>query len=111
MATIQWPQGNTRTLQPFTLQNGTGANAAAQDLTGYSTITLTVARADRQPLVFTTLTGTPTVTSLTNGQFTFKFSATDVAVPGSYWLVITVLYAAGDTWVGPKVPLVIEETR
>lgn len=108
---LTWPQSNTRTIQPFQLQNGTGTTATNVDLTGFSSISLALAKQGLPITSYAALTGTPTVTGLTTGQFTWKFSAADVAVPGVYNLVITVLYTNGDVWTNPPVSFTIQETK
>lgn len=110
MASLTWPQSNTRTLQPFTLQDGQGAVTTAVDLTNATNIQLKVARQNYPQTTYTALTGTYTITSAVNGQFSWKFSAADVATPGVYNMVIIVTYAGGDIWSAGPFAFTIQET-
>lgn len=111
-ATITWPQGNTAAVQTFTCQNGTGINAAAQPLTGYSAVILSVAHQSQYSQDdFAPLAGTVTVTNAAAGQFTYAFAAADVATPGTYSLVITVTYVSGKQWVSLPLTFVVVQTQ
>lgn len=107
---VEWPQNSTRPTWPVTCQNGVGVNASAQDLTGNTSIVLTMTSTASQPPSYVQLGAAATVTNATAGQMSVKFTASDLAVPGTFQIVITVTYAGGDKWVSQPVPFTILET-
>lgn len=112
MASLTWPQGNTHTALPVTCQDGVGANVTPLNLSSNTGITLSVqpSGVGQQVAPYRTLTGVATVTSAAAGQFSFVFSAADVATPGTYNLIVRVAFT-GSVWVSAPSTIAIIETQ
>lgn len=98
MAGYQWPQGSTHIQLPLALAQSDGT---FYDLTGVTTTQITLKM--RQVLgnvkgPFVALTGNTASIQQppTNGVFNYHFSAADVANVGTYELLVTINYGAGD---------------
>lgn len=104
---ISWVQGQTYTLLPLTLKQ---TATSALDLTGVSAgnISVQVKRKDgRSPTVFTALTGTPSISSASNGSILYQFADQDVAVSGEYQLLVRVVMPNGKVWKSMPVDFLI----
>ena len=87
-----WPLGDCHTRLPFQLLSDTGSSL---DLTG-STICLWM-RINEKDTVYKRLTGIAFIVDYITGEFTWKFSSEDVAVPGVYKMIVSAVYTF-DTW-------------
>lgn len=91
---IEWPQGTTHTPLALLAED---TNGTILDLTGYQTVT--VKMAPYTPLAtFAALMGTPVVSNPTTGEVFYTFASADVGTPGTYQLVLSVVFGPNNTW-------------
>jgi hypothetical protein len=103
---MNWTQGTTYTPASFT---ATGPNGAALNLTGLSGSNITLRMRPNAPVSkYGALAGAATITTAVSGLFTYAFAASDVAVAGSFFLVIDVMYS-GVPVNSAEIPFIISQ--
>ncbi len=95
MAAIQWTRGNTYDTLALTLQSQDGTPLSLAGLAGSA---ITVLLRPNMPLSLpAALAGSATITNAATGQISYQFAASDIAVPGSYYLEVHVAFS-GASW-------------